>query len=43
VALAAIDIEQLKQLFLEALSFVFKLYPFQVGLWGEYFFIKPSK
>ncbi len=33
------DFEQWNKLFLEVLSFVFKRYPFQVGLQGEYFFI----
>jgi hypothetical protein len=32
IAFAPIDLEQWNQLFLEALSFVFKRYPFQVGL-----------
>ncbi len=32
VAFAPIDLEQWNQLFLEALSFVFKRYPFQAGL-----------
>ncbi len=32
VAFAPVDLQQSNQLFLEALSFVFKRYPFQVGL-----------
>jgi hypothetical protein len=37
--LSAVDLGQWKQLLLEALSFVFKLNPFQVGLKGKYFFL----